>query len=99
MCPVRVSQRKARDEHMFSALPSIAAGSAPYQHLRSAPVPDIIDATTQVYIIFDGAWFESIPSALTLQKYLVAVKIALCSVSAAPLSFSRRGWRQGDCLC
>jgi hypothetical protein len=66
---------------------------------RNAPVPDIIDATTQVYIIFDGAWFESIPSALTLQKYLVAVKIALCSVSAAPLSFSRRGWRQGDCLC
>ena len=41
MCPVRVSQRKARDEHMFSALPSIAAGSAPYQHLRSAPQADI----------------------------------------------------------
>ena len=40
MCPVRVSQRKARDEHMFSALPSIAAGSAPYQHLRSAPEAD-----------------------------------------------------------
>ena len=35
--PKWVSLRKARDEHMFSALPPIAAGTAPCQHLRSAP--------------------------------------------------------------
>jgi len=32
-----VSLRKARDEHMFSAPPPIAAGSKPFQYLRSAP--------------------------------------------------------------
>jgi hypothetical protein len=91
--------QQSRDGIGSAGLPQQADSMLASQLVGDAPVPDIIDATTQVYIIFDGAWFESIPSALTLQKYLLAVKIALCSVSAAPLSFSRRGWRQGDCLC
>jgi hypothetical protein len=33
----RVTVRRTRGEHMFSASPPIAAGSEPCQHLRSAP--------------------------------------------------------------
>jgi hypothetical protein len=29
-----VSLRKARDEHIFSAMPTVAAGSEPCRHLR-----------------------------------------------------------------
>ena len=39
---LRVSLRKADDEHMFSALPPIAARGESCQHLRSAPVADIV---------------------------------------------------------
>jgi hypothetical protein len=41
MCPVRISQRKTRDKHMFSGMHTIAAGSEPCRHLRSAPETDI----------------------------------------------------------
>ena len=37
-----VSPRKARDEPKFSRMPSIAAGSEPLRHLRSAPRTDIL---------------------------------------------------------
>ena len=46
---LRVSLRKARDEHLFSGMPQIAAGNEPSHHLRSAPVPEI-----SVFIQLDG---------------------------------------------
>ena len=42
---------------------------------RRALIPHV-DATKKIYVIFDGAQFEPIPSALRLQKYFVAVRIA-----------------------
>ena len=39
--PQRVTVRRTHSEHIFSALPTIAVGREPCQHLRSAPASDI----------------------------------------------------------
>src|ERR1019366_2873830 len=43
--PMKLEKMQARGEHMFSALPTKAAGSEPGQHLRSAPNSDINSAS------------------------------------------------------